>query len=121
LKFLKRLVEEFPDSPLADDALHREAEIYLRLGVALREVPGLPLGTQGTSVGGRSYVPQVGTDRTRCQAAFGGHTEALRKTFGGWKDLIDAEELKKNIRYETFVFIRVTAAAVMKATLRIVS
>jgi len=35
--------------------------------------------------------------------------------------LIDAEELKKNIRYETFVFIRVAAAAVMKATLRIVS
>jgi len=23
--------------------------------------------------------------------------EALRKSFGGWKDLIDAEELKKNI------------------------
>ena len=35
--------------------------------------------------------------------------------------MIDAEELKKNIRYETFVFIRVAAAAVMKATLRIVS
>lgn len=31
-------------------------------------------------------------------------TEALRKTFGGWKDLIDAEELKKNIRYENFRF-----------------
>ena len=47
-------------------------------------------------------------------------SEAIpRPSVGG--RMIDAEELKKDIRYETFVFIRVTAAAVMKATSRIVS
>ncbi|HDD04968.1 MAG TPA: DUF104 domain-containing protein [Candidatus Aenigmarchaeota archaeon] len=33
-------------------------------------------------------------------------TEALRKTFGGWKDLIDAEELKKNIYSDRLITTR---------------
>jgi len=32
LRLLERLVRDFPDSPLADDALHRIADIHRRLG-----------------------------------------------------------------------------------------
>mgnify|MGYP000132525604 CR=1 FL=1 len=32
--------------------------------------------------------------------------EALRRTFGGWKDLIDAEELKRNIYSDRLITTR---------------